>query len=71
MEFKDAYFNITLTIRVPSSTLIDNTLAANPTAAILEPYGATDADTEPIRYRRICYISPPYVSLFLAYPIMP
>ena len=35
------------------------------------PYKATDVDTEPIRYRRTCYILPLYVLLFLARPMIP
>ena len=71
VQWNNAHFNQSAQVRVPSTASILTTYAADPTANILGPYTATDADTELVTPRRTCFVPPLYVPLLLNGPLTP
>ena len=67
----DYFYQVGGQLRVATAAAVDTALAGDPTAEHLGPFNANDADTEMIRYRRTCYVPPPYVAMFLAGPMSP
>ena len=70
--WRPEYFRqVNVAICVPLANTIDTAFAGDADALQLGPFVDDDADTEPIRVRRTCYVQPAYVPLFLAGNLSP
>jgi hypothetical protein len=62
---------LTPQVRVPTTLMMDQFLAAVPNDTMLGPYQDGDAGTEIIRTRRTMFLPPKYVSLFIDRSLTP
>jgi len=72
IKWKVGYFcQLNQQLLVPTAMTIETTLAAQPKLELLGPYAQAEGDTGLIKVHQTSYMSPHYVSLFLAEPLTP
>ena len=62
---------IRATFHVPTDLAIDAVLASDLDTDLLGPFSSTDADVEPLRFRKMIYLPAPFVGIFLKQDLTP